>query len=195
MLERMYDTEVLFMPAIRSTVFVLACSMSMLFSQARAQHSIPVGTPTADRSQGISAPVPPLLQHGQKVFLSNAGAPAGLFPHPFTGTQDRGYGYLYNALQKDGHFQLVESPADAEMIFELQLMAPLGSLADAKVAGTADPLPQFKLTVYDRPTHYVLWTISQTIDPAYVQKTHDKNFDTALDLLLEQLKAAAGPGK
>jgi len=63
------------------------------------------------------------------------------------------------------------------------------------VAGASDPLPTFKLTVFDRPTHYVLWTVSQTIDPANLQKTHDKNFDDALSSLLQQLLLAAGPGK
>lgn len=152
-------------------------------------------TPTADRAQGVSSPVPLPLQQGHKVFLSNGGADAGLFPHPFTGTQDRAYGYLYNALRNSGRFQLVDSPSQADLVFELHLNAPTGPLANAKVAGTADPLPAFKLVIYDRPTHYILWTLSQTIDPADFQKTHDKNFDTALDLLLNQLKLTAGPGQ
>ncbi len=43
-------------------------------------------TKSADRPQGVSSPVPALLVSGHKVFLSNGGAEAGLFPHPFTGT-------------------------------------------------------------------------------------------------------------
>ena len=65
---------------------------------------------------------------------------------------------------------------------------PLESRPDVR-SFTTDPLPTFKLTIYDRPTHYVLWTISQTIDPANLQKTHDKNFDTALDSVVQQFEA------
>ena len=35
------------------------------------------------------APVPSLLLSAKKVFISNAGADSGLFPHPFSGDPDR----------------------------------------------------------------------------------------------------------
>jgi len=152
-------------------------------------------TPSSERPAAVNAPVPALLLQGHTVFLSNGGADAGLFPHPFAGTQDRGYGAFYNALAASGRFQLVDSPAKAALVFELELTAPNGPMSGNKVAGASDPLPTFKLTVFDRPTHYVLWTVSQTIDPANLQKTHDKNFDDALSSLLQQLLLAAGPGK
>ncbi|MGD0444845.1 MAG: hypothetical protein ABSA39_13005, partial [Edaphobacter sp.] len=37
------------------------------------------------------APVPPQLLNAKKVFISNAGADSGLFPHPFSGDPDRAY--------------------------------------------------------------------------------------------------------
>ena len=152
-------------------------------------------TPSAQRPQAVSAPVPALLLNGHRVFLSNGGADAGLFPHPFAGTQDRGYGMLYTAMAASGRFELVDSPAKAELVIQIELTAPNGPVSGNKVAGASDPLPTFKLTVFDQPTHYVLWTVSQTIDPANLQKTHDKNFDEALNSLLQELLLAAGPGK
>jgi len=92
----------------------------------------------------------------------------------------------------------VDSPAQADLVMELTLSAPTGSLGGDKQHGTEDALPVFKLVIYDRPTHYVLWTMSQTIDKANLQKTHDKNFDDALNLLLTQLEAlvnASEPAK
>ncbi len=36
-----------------------------------------------------TAPVPQALMKAKKIFLSNAGADSGLFPHPFSGDPDR----------------------------------------------------------------------------------------------------------
>lgn len=142
---------------------------------------------SADRPMGVNAPVPQGLVTGHKVFLSNGGAEAGLFPHPFTGTQDRGYGYVYRALAADSRYQLVGTPAEADVVMFLQLRSPSASTGGDKKLGTEDALPLFTLVLYDRPTNYVLWTMSQTVDKANLQKTHDKNFDNALDLLVKQL--------
>jgi len=176
------------------------CGLALvLASVTRAQQ--PVHVPTqqigdpikaTNRPQGVNAPVPALLTTGRKVFLSNGGADAGMFPHPFTGTQDRAYAYVYKALAASPRFEMVASPAEADLVMEIQLTPPNGPLGDNKVKGTSDPLPTFKLTVYDRPTHYVLWTVTQTVDEAERQVTHDKNFDAALDSLLSELAAATG---
>ncbi|WP_263378781.1 hypothetical protein [Granulicella paludicola] len=170
-------------------VVVAVLAAPGMSAQVRMAHGSGSTTKEADRPQGTSAPLPGQLSQVKRVFLSNGGSDAGLFPHPFTGTQDRAYGYFYAALAGNTRYQLVSQPSQADAVVELALAAPLGSLGGDKSKGTTDPLPTFKLTIYDRPTHYVLWTISQTIDPANLQKTHDKNFDTALDSLLSQFEA------
>jgi hypothetical protein len=38
----------------------------------------------------------------------------------------------------------------------------------------------FRLVVYDRPTHYILWTCTRSVELALLQKSHDRNFDDAL---------------
>jgi hypothetical protein len=182
-----------------AAVFVLAVAAPLLRAQQGGAVIVsgPPGaghvTKSADRPQGVSSPVPALLVSGRKVFLSNGGAEAGLFPHPFTGTQDRAYGFVYEAIKAGKRFDLVGSPAEADLVMELTLSAPTGSLGGDKQHGTEDALPVFKLIIYDRPTHYVLWTMSQTIDKANLQKTHDKNFDDALTLLLNQLTTVSSP--
>jgi hypothetical protein len=55
-------------------------------------------------------------------------------------------------------------------------------------------LPFFRLTIYDRKTHYVLWTITEPIEFAILQKTHDKNFDEALSHVVDDLQALSKPG-
>ena len=69
------------------------------------------------------APIPPALLSATKVFISNAGADSGLFPHPFTGDPDRVYNQFYANVVSWGRYQLVATPAEADLIFEVQLTA------------------------------------------------------------------------
>jgi len=47
----------------------------------------------------------------------------------------------------------------------------------------------FRLVILDRKTHYVLWALTESIAPANLQKTHDRNFDEALAALTLDLKS------
>jgi hypothetical protein len=138
------------------------------------------------------APVPAKLM-AKSVFLSNAGADSGLFPSPFSGAPSRAYDYLYAALKADKTYVLVMDPAQADLVFEIRVTAPAGPQNPNKVYGASDPLPMARLVIYDRPTHYILWADTQSIDVALKQKTHDANFDRALDRLLFDLKNVVSP--
>jgi hypothetical protein len=50
----------------------------------------------------------------------------------------------------------------------------------------------FRLVVYDRKTHYVLWAFTQSIEIAYLQKTHDHNFEIALTAVLLEFESLSG---
>jgi len=134
------------------------------------------------------APVPPAIQAAKAIFISNAGADSGLFPSPFTGDPSRGYTEFYTALQRSGQYQLVSDPSQADLVLELKLTAPYGPSNPNKAEGASDPRPMFTLTVYDRSTHYVLWTLTQSINLAILQKTHDRNFDDALNGIVSQFE-------
>lgn len=143
-------------------------------------------------AQQTNAPVPAELTAAKTVFVSNAGADSGLFPEPFSGDPNRGYSEFYNYLSASGAFTVVNDPSQADLVLELRLFAPYGPTNPSKLRGAADPLPMFRLVVYDRKTHYVLWTVTQSVDLAYLQKTHDRNFDQALTAVLNQLLQVAG---
>jgi hypothetical protein len=134
------------------------------------------------------APVPPAIFTAKKIFISNAGADSGLFPQPFSGSPDRAYNQFYGLVRSWGTYDLVEDPAEADLILELQLFAPNGPSSPNKQHGASDPLPMFRLIILDRKTHYVLWTLTESIAPAYLQKSHDHNFDEALGVLAMDLK-------
>jgi hypothetical protein len=137
------------------------------------------------------APVPPALLHARTVFISNAGADSGLFPHPFSGDPDRAYNEFYAGIQSWGRYQLVADPSEADVVFELRLIAPNGPSTPNKQNGASDPLPMFRLVIFDRKTHYVLWALTESIMVALLQKTHDNNFDLALTALTLDLKRLA----
>jgi hypothetical protein len=144
-----------------------------------------------------AGPIPPAISAAKKIFVSNAGADSGLFPSPFSGDPDRAYIQLYAALKASGQFELVADPANADLVLEIQLIAhpsPLWTRPDDvnKVNGAPDSLPMFRLVIYDRKTHYILWTLTQSIEMAYLQKTHDRNFDAALSALLLDFQTLAG---
>ena len=161
-----------------AAVFVILISASLAFAQATA--TVP------------QAPVPTGLRTGSKIFVSNAGADSGLFPSPFSGDPSRGYNQFYAALKANGQYQLVEDPGEADMVLELQLTAPNGPTNGSKINGSSDPVPMFRLVVYDRKTHVILWAFTQSIDIAFKQKTHDRNFDEALTALLLEFEGLSG---
>jgi hypothetical protein len=137
-------------------------------------------------------PLPLALATANTVFVSNAGSDSGLCPELFSGDPDRAYTEFYTALKATGDFTLLPDPAHADLVLELRLFAPYGPTSPNKQNGTADPRPMFRLVVYDGKSHYILWTVTSSIELAFLQKTHDKNFDTALTQVLDQFLKIAG---
>jgi len=137
-------------------------------------------------------PVPPALRAAKTVFISNGGSDSGLFPEPFSGDPNRTYNEFYSMLKASGAFQLVADPSEAELVLEIQLEAPSGPSRDSKQLGAADPVPMFRLVAYDRKSHYILWTQTQSVELAFLQKTHDRNFDQALTSVINLFLQACG---
>jgi hypothetical protein len=152
-------------------------SLCLLFLAA----SVATAQDTAGQVRG---PVPPAILSARRIFVSNAGADSGLFPKPFSGNTDRAYNQFFAALKAAGLFELVYDPSEADLVLELQLLAPTGPSNADKQKGASEPVPEFRLTVYDRKSHYILWTLSESIGVALLQKTHDRNFNQALSNLL-----------
>ena len=169
------------MKSLRSG-FGLAVCIVLIGASAMAQQTAPAA----------AGPVPPAILAAKKIFVSNGGADSGLFPSPFSGDPSRGYNQLYAGLKATGQYQLVSDPANADLVLELQLTAPNGPTNGSKVNGASDPVPMFRLVVYDAKTHFVLWALTQSIDVAFLQKTHDHNFDDALNFVLMEFEALSG---
>jgi hypothetical protein len=164
-------------------VCVLLCSAVFAGAVAVAQQaaSYPPG------------PVPAAILSAKSVFIANGGADGGLFPSPFSGDPNRGYDEFYARVQKAGMFQLVSDPAQADLVMQIRLLAPYGPQQPSKQLGAADPRPTLRLEIYDTRSHFLIWAITQPVEMAVLQKTHDRNFDESLSVLVTHLQELMRP--
>lgn len=129
-----------------------------------------------------ASPIPPELTTAKSVFVSNGGSyDPTLFPSWYKGDEDRPYTGFYAALKATGDFALVADPSQADLVLDIGLAAPV----------SADYY-SFRLTVYDAKSHYVLWTITRGIDPATREENREKNFDAALNGVLNRFLEITG---
>ncbi len=163
----------------RSVVFFAGIAILALVPALSAQQakSAPAG------------PVPPQIAAAQKVFISNAGGESFesvIDQTVFNGGADRPYNQFYDAMKTWGRYQLVSSPADADLVFEISWV-----LTDT---GLRLPvLGQLRLVVLDPKTHVTLWTFIDYVRGAMLLGNRDKNFDQAMTVVMNRMKLLADP--
>jgi hypothetical protein len=137
------------------------------------------------QAQSASAPVPAQLVTAGKIFISNAGGdidPNTRRLGEFTGLPIRPYNEFYAAMKSWGRYQLVSTPADADLIFELSFSVSLGSgAADAK----------FHLVILDPKTHVTLWAFNEYIENAILGSNREKHFEQGMESIVADAKSLA----
>jgi hypothetical protein len=136
-----------------------------------------------------SAPVPPQIPAAQKIFISNAGGESfeTVFDQlVFNGGPDRPYNQLYAVMKAWGHRELVSSPADADLVLEISW-----SLTQTDLR--LPVLGQLRLTVIDPKTRVTLWNFTEYVRGALLLGNRDKNFDQAMDTIVNRLKVTMVP--
>jgi hypothetical protein len=143
-----------------------------------------------------SAPIPSLILSAKKVFVANGGGDESLFGPQYTGGPDRLYDEFYAGMKSWGRYELVGSPEDADLVFEIRLKVmqphrsePLGG--DNNQAYDS----QFQLAIRDVKTHVILWGLTEHAQTAILQGNRDKNFEQALAAILSELRRIAGPAQ
>jgi hypothetical protein len=133
--------------------------------------------------------VPAQIAAAQKVFISNAGGASletVIDETVFNGGPDRPYNEFYAAMKSWGRYDLVSSPADADLVLEISW-----ALTDT---GLRLPvLGQLRLVVIDPKTHATLWNITEYVRGAILLGNRDKNFDQAMNTVLARLKGLMLP--
>lgn len=160
--------------------FSLALVFSVTTIVAKAQRTSAV----------IPAPPPPQISAAHTIFISNGGS-ANYF-NAFTGGADRGYNQLFTALQQWNHYQIVTSPSQADLIFEISGHGFSSTYVGADNIPYSVAQPSLVLRVLDPKANTVLWTMAANIQPGGLQGTRDKRFDTAITVLINQLRQLNG---
>lgn len=147
-----------------------------------------VATTSAQQSKALPpAPVPPQIASAQKVFISNAGGESFesvIDETVFNGGPDRPYNQFYATMKTWGRYQLVSSPADADLVFEVSWV-----LSDT---GLKLPvLGHLRLVVIDPKTHVTLWNFTEYVRGAMLLGNRDKNFDQAMTTIVDRMKIIA----
>lgn len=139
----------------------------------------------AQQTTSSSAPVPPQLLTAHEVFISNGGG--SNYFEIFDGGPNRAYNSFYSQLKKTGHYELVSSPAQVDVIFEIRAIAPAVSWND-----TPSYNPQVILTIRDPKTSAVLWTASANVRAIGTKSRRDKQFDQSVAVLVDELAQVTG---
>lgn len=135
-----------------------------------------------------AGPIPPALTSAKSVFVSNAGSTAAAFggdgyPKLYAGDANRAYTEFYAALKATGAFTLVPDPVQADLVLELNVVV---------YGGTENSGSEVRLVIYDRKSHYILWTATSPIGFGARKGAADKKFDTALSDVLNQFLEVTG---
>jgi hypothetical protein len=161
------------------SLLVLAFAASTCAAQESGAVSIP------------HAPVPQQLMTAKRVFVSNV--PGALFDLPRNGEDDpyRPYNQFYASLKSWGYYELVSTPADADLILEIAL----NTRPEIGSAMSQTPVYQvhFDLTIRDPKTQTILWWLSERLQGANRVATGEKNYNQAMTNLLNDLKTLVNP--
>jgi hypothetical protein len=147
--------------------------------------AVALGSLPLSRAQQASdpapAPIPVQIMTAKKVFISNLGEESEYSSQKngyVSGGRNRFYNMFYASMKSWGRYELVATPADADLVFEL-----LFSIKESQ--------PQFKLTILDSKTHFALWAFTVYAEPANREATWRKNVDQALMELVDDVKRLA----
>lgn len=134
------------------------------------------------------APVPAQIFTSKNVFISNGGLD-GIAFQTFRklGDVDQPYNAFYAAVKEWGKYNLVSSPSEADLVFEIRFNAPFNG--DDRVTTY---VPQFNLTIYDAKTRFVLWTMLAPVQAAFRRETFIRNVNQGIGTLVTNLKNLQG---
>jgi hypothetical protein len=162
------------------------CVLSTLVSLVVAPPGVAQATRTA------SAPVPSIIGSAQRVFISNAGSGSyqvGGYSRRegYSGGPNRFYNQFYAAMKTWDRFTLTDSPANAEVIYEVRFTDPAVD-PSSNGAGKYSSDPQLQLNLLDPQTRVVLWSLTEHIAPALTSGGANKNFDSAVARMVTRVK-------
>jgi hypothetical protein len=149
--------------------------------------ALPLCVFAQNADSAAAAPIPAPILSAKKVFVGNAGTDMNAQANGSVFSQDlgtRAYESFYRGLQAWGHYQLVDTPADADLVFEIGVR----SQGDGSHNLSGNSL-RFDLTIFDSKTHFALWRFVEGFDYSSLhESSRDRNFNRHMDHMLSLVK-------
>jgi len=156
-------------------------SISDYSTSAHIERQIPVTAPDPN------SPVPAQIASAHTVFLTNAGADPNF---PIDPTQT--YTNVYAALQSWGRFQLVNTPAKADLIFQLRDVSPIAGVVGDRNGVYSYNSPAYQLTIVDPHTNVPLWTVTSPVYLTGKNQVLARWVALSITNLISRIKVVAG---
>jgi len=136
-----------------------------------------------------TAPIPRQILVAKKVFIANAGGDERPDGSIFNGGPERVYNEFYAEVRAAGRYEIVDTPADADLLFEIGFTAPMvsGTRGDSLASKPYDP--QLRLAIRDPKTNALLWAFTEHVQWAILEGNLDKNFDQTLARIVRDLQS------
>jgi hypothetical protein len=154
----------------------------------------PANVPPVPASTSAAAALPAtppatIIASAHTVYLSNSGGDPN-----FPLDQTIAYQKIYAALQSWGRFQIVGSPAQADLIFDLYDQASVTGYSYDNDTDANYPIysPAFQLIMVDPRTNQPVWTIDSPVNLTGKGATFDKWTAIAVTNLVSRVRVAAG---
>jgi hypothetical protein len=163
--------------------FCLALCLAAVPATVWAQNVIPT-----------TAPIPAPILKAKKVFVGNAGTDLNAQANGAFFSQDlgmRAYESFYQGLQTWGHYQLVDDPADADLVFEIAVRSQEGG-SNNQAGNTL----RFDLLLVDARTHFTLWRFVEGFDYFSPREAgREKNFNRHMEHLITLVRSLSAGTK
>lgn len=130
------------------------------------------------------APVPAQIFSAKKVFISNA---SGLGETP-SGVADLTYNEFYAEIKNWGRYDIVSTPADSDLVFEIRFTSEIGATNVVNGTGGSAQDFLFRLSILDPKTRIVLWAFTEGVPQAANHAASRKKFDDAMTALVNNVK-------
>ncbi len=127
------------------------------------------------------APVPIQILAAKTIFVSNGGEDTWLDYDP-KHDPSLTYNEFYADMKSWGKYELVSTPTDADVVFEIHLLLQERS-------------PQLRLLILDPKSHITLWTLNQVAIGANRDATARKNLDKAMNALVATIQGLVTKAK
>jgi hypothetical protein len=122
-----------------------------------------------------AAPTPAQILSAHKVFISNGESTGIIWPLSLP------YDAFYSGMKTWGKYELVTSPADADIIFEVRYLNRDYPLTTERV----------QILVLDPKTHVTLWQFIEEIKGWTRDDTGRNNFQLTINTLIDEVKKLA----